>query len=75
MIQTANSQRGERSDNIGANVHRVEVSVIGEKALQDLRAEAKSERYDKEREVERSTATGVQNPVEGYLYMAVRREK
>lgn len=74
MIQAAYPQRGERPYNISTNVHRVEVAVVGEQALDNLRANAESERYDEEREVERSTTSSVQDPVECYLRTAVRQE-
>lgn len=67
MIQGAQAQRDQRSDHVGADVERVEDAAIVEQWLDYLRAQSESDGHGEESEIERSAASGVQDPVEGDL--------
>ena len=59
MIQGAQAQRGQRPDQIGADVERIEGAIVGEQALDYFRAQTEGEGYGKEGEIERSSASGI----------------
>lgn len=65
MIQGAHAHGGQRPDQVGADVERIEDAAVGEQSLDHLRSQTESEGYGEEGEIERSAASGVQDPVEG----------
>lgn len=67
MIQGAQAYRGQGPNEVGGDVERIEDAVIGEQALDYFRAQPESEGHNEEGEIERSAASGVQDPIEGDL--------
>jgi hypothetical protein len=65
MVPATQADGTETADDIREEVEEVEGAVVGEEALDDLRADAEDEGADDEAQVQRAPARGVVDPVEG----------
>lgn len=65
MVPATQADGTETADDIREEVEEVEGAVVGEEALDDLRADAEDEGADDEAQVQREPARGVVDPVEG----------